>query len=230
MPSNCNHDKDLLLAAAEGRLSADEMTKLSPVLDSCPECRADFASFRTLHLAAASWDDVPVPKWRRESAMPRHERPAFAWTNWVSLGASFAALALVAFKVDVASTSDGWHVSFGGQSPATTVASTDIDRKLKDFELRQSALLEARLADQDDAARDTTRTLLKAVADQNRRERREDLETLLTYWQAQRVNDKQHLEQKVESVSSQQERNKRALQNLLRSINDTETVTKTESL
>lgn len=234
MPSNhtfgnCHHDKDLLLAAAEQRLTAKEHGEVDAVLAECPECQADYAQMCLLTQATAAWQDAPVPSWARDRAIPRSERPRLHWMNWASLGASMAALALVALKVDVQVGADGTHVRFGG-GPATTVAATDLDRRLQDFALKQSADVERRLAEYEDVNRDTTRELLKVVAMQNRRERRQDLETLLTYWQDQHENETRRLERKVNSVSSEQVQSKRVLNELLRNLNDTDTPAKTESL
>lgn len=231
MPSNCSHDKDLLLAAAEGRLTSAEQAALQPLLAACPECRADYAQLCMLHQAAAAWVDAPVPAWRRESAMPKAERAHLAWPNWLSLGASCAALVLVLLQVDVTRSEQGLRVSFGGAAPT----GAELERRFKDFELRQAAAVEARLVEQEDLNRDTARELIKVVATQNQRERREDLETLLTYWKAQRATDKERLERKVDTVESQQQRNARLLAELLRSVGDSpipdpETQTKTESL
>jgi anti-sigma factor RsiW len=230
-PLPCHHDKDLLLAGAEGRLSRDELAAVEAQCAACPECAADYRNLCRLHQAAAAWTDVLVPEWNRSAALPPRERARLAWPQWFSLAASCAALFLALGRVDVASTEQGWRISLGGEA-APAVAAADgaaLARQFKDFELKQAAYLEQRLAEQDDVNRDTLREVVKAVAQQNRRERRQDLESLLTYWQAQRESESERLERRLDSVSNRQSRDAQALEELLDDINETQPV-KTESL
>ncbi|MBI2381623.1 MAG: hypothetical protein HYV16_12810 [Gammaproteobacteria bacterium] len=218
-PSSCVHDKDLLLAAAEGRLSAGELAAVEAQCRACPACAADLEQMRFLHQAAAQWQDAPVPDWNRAGALPRAERPRLAWPQWLSLGASFAALVLALSRVDVRHDVQGWSLSLG-EAPAAAVADAGgLERRLKTFELSQAAYLEGELARRDEAQAGLTRELLKAVATQNQRERRTDIDTLLAYWREQQESESVRLETKLNTVSSQQLRSTRVLSGLLKELN-----------
>ena len=66
---SCDEIVELISASLDGQLTADEQTALDEHIACCPACSALLDDLRTLHAAAADWEDVPAPAGFAESVM-----------------------------------------------------------------------------------------------------------------------------------------------------------------
>ena len=58
---SCDEIVELISASLDGELTAEEQTALDEHIVCCPACSALLNDLRTLHAAAAGWEDVPAP-------------------------------------------------------------------------------------------------------------------------------------------------------------------------
>lgn len=110
---SCDEILELISAALDGALSAEEQAVLDEHLSRCPACAALFAELASLHEAAGSLEEIPAPADFADRVMeqidagPEQERPANVtpfpakkrtrWKGWAAAAVvAVAALGAVA--------------------------------------------------------------------------------------------------------------------------------------
>ena len=110
---SCDEIRELLSAALDGQLTADEQAALDDHIAHCPACSALLDDLRSLQAATAHMEDIPAPAGFAEAVMAAvaaesaqnqddnvvpfsaklNRKPRPRWSRWV---ASVAAVAIIA--------------------------------------------------------------------------------------------------------------------------------------
>jgi hypothetical protein len=165
---------------------------------------------------AESWQDEDVPQWNRMRHLVQPQRQSVpVWLQWGTLAASALTLVLTVSRTEI-DMSNGLTVRFGGQDQnqlrqlvTTAVANANTT---------QSAVLDARLqqfaADQQQA----NRALYVSWQEANRRERRQELGTLVSGWRDQRLEDQQAIASRFTELTNDQLESNQYLNNLMQTV------------
>lgn len=100
---DCENVLELLSAALDGELTAQQQVQLDEHLTQCPSCRALQAELAGLHEACAQLE-VPAPEGLKEQIMAHlpaqsAKRVAPYWRRWGAMAAAIALVALMAWQV-----------------------------------------------------------------------------------------------------------------------------------
>ncbi len=92
---NCEQARELLIEYAEGELSPAQRAQVEACLDSCEDCKADYAAIMQWHGMANNWHDEVVPNWKPAPVASGGGRDWFENLRlWFPTAASTAALAM----------------------------------------------------------------------------------------------------------------------------------------
>ncbi len=185
--------------------SAEQHAAVSAHLEDCPECTAQFVQLNRWQQLAGNWKDEPVPDWHRPGLQVR--QPARThWLSFASMATAAAALLLVLFQVHFRVDDQGLHVAFGSDQ-----ASAQLQRQMDEFQLEQTAYLDARLLDLEQQ----NRGLLVAFFQSQQQQRQQDMGQLVNYWQSQRIYDQTLDQAKFGLLADKQQQSQRQLRQLL---------------
>lgn len=111
----CDTALELMSAALDGELTAEEQAQLDCHLAQCEPCRALFEDLTAIHHACGDWEAAPPPELREKilSNLPVQDRPgkvvSVHWGRWAAMAATFLFVSLSA-----------WHLpSLFASQPAT---------------------------------------------------------------------------------------------------------------
>lgn len=101
----CETMTQLMSAALDGELTADEKAQLDRHLAQCDRCRALFDELSAIHAACDGLEAVPPPALREKilNHLPPQQKPAAKviplWRRWAAMAAVFALIALAAWRL-----------------------------------------------------------------------------------------------------------------------------------
>lgn len=184
----CDETRKLLVEYSEGALADLERRAVDRHLEQCSECNALLSEIWEFSLMATDWQEQPVPRWNRRTALVGASSPGVPWLNLVSLAASLLVLLVLVLRVEVRITEAGTRIAFGG--PQETVTSAELDQRLEARDKQIQGLLTDNLQTLTAQQLAANQLLLRSVLDVSRQERREDLVSVMSVW----ATDRQRME------------------------------------
>ena len=110
------------------------------------------------------------------------------------------AVCLVVFQFEV-SVDDGLLISFGSSQSDAHIQELLV-QQLEEFQSQQNLALETRLDDYTEFQDLNNQLVLSEWLDRNREERQNDLNFLMSSWEAQRFQDRQRVNQQLDILAS----------------------------
>lgn len=101
----CDTALELMSAALDGELTAEEQAQLDCHLAQCGSCRALFEDLTAIHHACGDWEAAPPPELREKilSNLPVQDRPgkvvSVHWGRWAAMAATFLFVSLAAWRL-----------------------------------------------------------------------------------------------------------------------------------
>lgn len=101
----CDTALELMSAALDGELTAEEQAQLDCHLAQCEHCRALFEDLTAIHYACGDWEVAPPPELRENilSNLPAQDKPAKVisvhWGRWAAMAATFLFVSLAAWRL-----------------------------------------------------------------------------------------------------------------------------------
>lgn len=202
----------------EGRLAPEVAARCRDIIDHCPECAATCAQARELLRMGEQWRDRNVPDWHRNRFAVRPQVRESHWASWAALAASCVAVLLVVFQLEV-TTNDGLTISFGGGQSEHQMEQA-LAAAIAQYRAEQDLLVTTRLADFAERQDIANQLQLSEWADANRRERRDDLNFILTAWESQRFQDQRQINRRFDTLASSQIESDQFINDLARNVNN----------
>lgn len=101
----CETALELMSAALDGELTADEQAQLDEHLAQCGPCRALFDDLTAIHGACDDWEVAPPPELREKilSDLPAQDKPRkvvpIRWGRWAAMAATFLFVSFAAWRL-----------------------------------------------------------------------------------------------------------------------------------
>ena len=201
----------------EGRLAPELERRCRQILDECPECAEVCAQASALTRMGEQWQDVEVPEWHRNRFAVKPPVQNSHWMNWAAMAASLCAVMLVVFQMEV-STDNGLTVSFGGSLSEQRLEQS-LAAAMETYRQEQDLQLTTFLADFADRQELSNQLLLSEWSDQNRQERREDLDFIMSAWEDQRYQDQRQNNRRFDTLANSQIESDQFINALARNVN-----------
>lgn len=216
---HCDHKlvSDHLLDFIDENLSPAVHKQVEQAMDQCDSCLATYHQAIALHQASHQWVDQPVPEWHRTEYAVQPRQRSFNWINWVSLATSTMAILMVMFQVQVTTNESGLNIAFGTQSKSQVEAL--VEEKLNRYKDQQALLIEARFIAEADKQLTANKLMMADIMEKSRRERRDDLNFLVTGLQSQRFEDQNKVEKRLAYLVENQIENNQYINQLIQSAN-----------
>lgn len=216
---SCDHQllTENLFDYLEGTLAPELEARCEQVIKECPHCAATCQQARMLRKMGDAWQDHAVPEWHRTRYAVKPPVRESHWSNWAALAASFTAVLLVVFQLEV-STANGLTISFGGQQSEQRLEQA-LAAAIADYRQEQDILLTARLADFAEDQEVANQLLLSEWADESRQERRSDLDFIMSAWESQRFQDQRQINRRFDTLASSQIESDQFVNDLARNVN-----------
>lgn len=219
---SCDHQfiQENLNDFLEGKLAPELARQCESILADCPYCADTCARARDLYRMGEQWQDRQVPDWHRTAFAVKPPVRESGWMNWAALAASFAAVLLVVFQLEI-STDNGLTISFGGRQAEQRLEQA-LAAALAEYREEQELLLATRFdafAEQQDIS---NRLLLSEWSDNTRQERRDDLNFIMSAWETQRFQDQRQISRRFDTLASSQIESDRFINDLARNVNNTQ--------
>ncbi len=112
------------------------------------------------------------------------------------------AVCLVVFQFEV-SVDDGLLIGFGGSQSDARIQEL-LAQQLDEFQTQQNLALQIQLDDYTEFQNLNNQLVLSDWLDRNREERQNDLNFLMSSWEAQRFQDRQRVNQQLDILASNQ--------------------------
>jgi hypothetical protein len=202
---SCDHK---LIAAhvidyIEGSLPSYLRSQCDEALQHCQHCQQTVQKAHEIYQLANGWVDQDVPAWAHtQHAVRPPIKHQLSWPNMAALAFSFMAVCLVVFQFEV-SVDDGLLISFGGSQSDAHIQEL-LAQQLEEFQSQQNLALETRLDDYTEFQDLNNQLVLSEWLDRNREERQNDLNFLMSSWEAQRFQDRQRVNQQLDILASNQ--------------------------
>lgn len=210
MSLDCNEVQLMLPDSVDGNLSLLQQQRLDQHLNHCEACSEHLADLWQLQATASRWQDLDVPAWKRREAF----FPESSWLpnlQWVSSFASVLVLVLVMTSANI-DTRDGLSISFGHRG----VDEARIASLMAELEQKQQTQLDSTVATFNNQQVATNQLLLRTVMEMNREERKEDLSTLLSVWDATHDQRSQQTEESLSVLFASQMEDRRNIDQINR--------------
>lgn len=201
-----------------GTLSPKQHTYITQQLEESQELRDALESVRTLNQGYQSWQEEPAPEWHRTAYLARRQKTNQGWLPWLSMATSFAAILLVVFRIEIASTPDGIHIGFG-DSVSQVAFKEQADQYLNEWRDEQQAYVAHKLLEYENQQFRRDQQLMATMLEVNNEQRRQDLTQLTSYFAQQRSQDIQITESKYEALFEIQDQDRQDIKNLYASLN-----------
>ncbi len=195
---HCNEVREMLL---EGKVT-EEIRQHNR---NCEECAALGNTAKGLKDFANSWREQSVPTWNRVPEELRSRRGPSLWLVWAPLAACLLMCFLVVSRAQVSWDKNGFQLAFGQVQPVVDQAyvtqamnqlqnstKQDMTALLKGFQQNQQAYVSKVIND---------------LAEESRKERKQDLRSVANSWQNQREEDLKTLERQINLLINRQNRN-----------------------
>lgn len=218
---SCDHQHIAhhVCAYIEGTLSPSLKARCDAALYHCNHCREIHDQALALSRTPRFWQQQEVPRWNRARHAVQPPRQRGQWLAWSALVTSCFAVFLVLMQLEV-STTDGLRISFGGQvdeARLRQVVSDQMQQERRVWQEVQTAQLETLLSEYAERQEIANEVLLTQWLENTRRERRQDMEQLLSGWQSLRYQDQLILNEQISYLASSQEENSMYLNALMES-------------
>jgi hypothetical protein len=210
----------LLFEFSEGQLPQEQRETVDEHLKSCEACSELLQDIWEMEMKSSSWKELDVPAWDRKGSFVATPK-TFHWLQYAGALSSILILVLVLFRVELTTNDQGLHLSFGGQDK--DAYSHELEAKLKDFELRNQTYMLAAFSEMTAQQATSNQQLFGTVLESSRRERRKDLQTLMTVWNDDQQRQQQITEDSLRFVLLNQARESRNIDNLSSILDDMRT-------
>ena len=210
MNSELEECRLLIADLLEGNLSPLQKQRLDQLVSQSEECEELLADVWHMQAAASRWQDEQVPAWQRRHAFFAES----SWLpniQWVSSFASVLVLVLVITNANI-DTSNGLSISFGDQG----MSESEVAALIANLEKQQQTQLDTTIATLNSQQVATNQLLLRTVMEMNREERKEDLSTLLSVWDATQDQRAQQTEESLSVLFASQIEDRRNLDQINR--------------
>lgn len=169
----CDEFLDLISAALDNELSADDSAALNEHLNQCCACRALFDDLRALHDASVYAEEIAAPAgftqqvMDRISADPTQETPVipfpskrkvyYSWKKWAISAAAIAVVIFGAYSLpgffsmggSAPSTEKGLVASYDAIADQSNASTTVKDSSYADYSTAEDAIIDKTAGDQD---------------------------------------------------------------------------------
>lgn len=186
-------------------------------LAECAECRDMLEQCRMFQQFGHQWQDQKVPHWHRTRFAVQPPRQASGnWLGWSALATSCLAILMVLFNLEL-SFQDGMTISFGGAANERRME-TLLSQRMVEFRQQQSVAMDQQFSEFLDEQNNANQVLLADWLRQSRRERRDDLDFVMTVWQSQRLEDQRQIGQQFDYLANSQIESNEAINDLLQNV------------
>lgn len=205
----CERSSEIVIGLFDARISKLESAEFAAHLQVCPYCQAQVDDAQLVQARLASWQDEPVPNWRRSAMVTSRPetvdwRQRFAFWQWAPLACSFLLALGVILNVEIRSTNEGFVVAFG---QSAGVSREEVQEQLaaleKNFESRKEEeslrMIETVLGN-----------VMRQYDDNNSR----NLEQVIEYFDLQRQQDLQLLQSGYQQLADSDYETIRSVQQL----------------
>ena len=219
---SCDHKfiQENFMEFLEGKLAPALEAKGQAILDECPHCAETCARARHLYRLGEQWPERKVPDWHRTAFAVKPPVRETGWLSWAAMATSCIAVLLVVFRLEM-TTGNGLTISFGGgqaeQRMEQMLAAT-----IAQYQLEQDALLTARLDNFIQDQELANQLQLSEWSDNNRQERRNDMNFIMSAWETQRFQDQRQINSRLNTLASSQIESDQYINDLARNVNNTQ--------
>lgn len=210
---NCERCRDLLFDFHEGKLSPEPAAQVDHHLQSCDECSAYLDDIWQMSLVATRWQDQTPPDYGRQLTADLHKQ-SWRFPEVFAMAASIFAIVLVLTDARV-ETSDGVAIRFGGDSYLTA-------EHFEEYKTEQTDQWNQRLDELSAMQVASDQLVLRSVLQASREERREELTTLVSYWNTTQAQQQRETDENLRYLLASQaedEKDIQQLSNAFRQIN-----------
>jgi antitoxin component of MazEF toxin-antitoxin module len=209
-----------------GNLNAKQSAFIEQQLANSEQLREELATLESLTNLSEQWQEETVPEWHRTAYATHGRQTQTHWSQWFSMAASFAAVLLVAFQVNIHSDESGLHIAFGNtnnhplsqdEQLLTGVVETQVNRLLDAWSAEQAAYVDHRLLAFENKQLKTQQQLLAATYEVNREQRHQELMQLTKVLLQQRNQDQLHSRSQYRELYDEQSEHRQVINNLLTS-------------
>lgn len=216
---SCDHKfiADNVSDFLEGKLAPELDAKCREIIAGCPHCAETCDRARELYRMADQWQDRQVPEWHRTRYAVKPPVRESHWTNWAAMAASAVAVLLVVFQLEI-STENGLTISFGG-SQAEQRMEAALATAMDEYRQEQDVLLTSRLSEFSDRQEIANQLMLSEWEDNNRQDRRDDLNFIMSAWESQRFQDQRQINRRFDTLADSQIASDQFVNDLARNVN-----------
>ncbi len=189
-------------------------------LSQCADCSRELEAMLLTQSQLQQWQNEEVPHWdrglelfRREHRTNEHRARWFSWWQWGPTAATFAMLCLLVFNTSVSTSGEGVSISFG--SSATNAA---LDEALAETRAQQQMEFDAMMVRFEERQDANNLQLMQALMAQTQQATADNLDRIFTYFEAQRMEDLQALNQSYQQLADSDYATIQSLQDLARFV------------
>lgn len=214
----CNEARDLMDRREKQSFQPENSPEFETHLQQCEACREIYQGIIMTEQMTASWEEEAVPAWDRLAHHMPRQAPTPWWTIVVPLAACFVMAVLVLGRVEVVSDESGFQVRFGAPSIGEEQLKTALDQALAASQVQTQEDMKELLTAYDERTNENVQVLLTQFSDNVRKERNDDLKTMVAQWQEVRAGDIQWVQNKFQGVLVRQERTHKNLNKIARYV------------
>jgi len=114
----CERSSEIVIGLFDAHIGKSKRAEFEQHMQGCTYCQAQVDDARLVQARLASWQDEPVPSWRRSAMVSSKPeavdwRQRFAFWQWAPLACSILLALGVILNVEIRSTDEGFVVAFG---------------------------------------------------------------------------------------------------------------------
>ena len=219
---SCDHKliQENLTDFLEGKLAPELEARCESIIAACPHCAETCTKAQRLYRLGEQWRERQVPDWHRTAYAVKPPVREASWLSWGAMATSCLAILLVVFRLEV-TTGNGLTISFGG-GQAQQHMEQALAKAITQYQQQQDSVLAVRLEEFASQQELNNQLLLSEWSDLNRRERRDDLNFIMSAWETQRFQDQRQISRRFDTLASSQIESDQFINDLARNVNYTQ--------
>ena len=169
---SCETCQDQLFDYVDNKLTTAAHVRAEQHMETCAECRATLSDIWNMQSTASHWRESAPSTWDRKQYFD--STPWHVQLQWVASFASIVVLVLVLGEARI-STNDGLTIEFGRDY----ISQEQLSQQLVSLQEDQQRQMDTSVGKLTSQQITTNQLLLRSVLDTSRKERREELGTML---------------------------------------------------
>ncbi len=202
---NCEQCQDLLFDFHEGRLEPENAARVDRHLKTCNECSAFLNDIWQMGLVATRWQDQNPANYDRGRTSD-HQQQGWRFPEVLATAASILAIVLVLTDASI-DTSNGVVLKFGTDDYIS-------EQTFAAYQAEQADRWDERLDELTARQVASDQLVLRSVLQASREERKEELTTLVNYWNTTQAQQYRETEENLRFLLASQAEDEKDIQQL----------------